>query len=293
MAANDTLRDYLNTIGQVPLLTHEEELTLARTIQAWIADRTSSTPCPRIARRGKRAQDRMVKGNLRLVVSNARKFIGRGQTLTMMDLIQEGNIGLIKASERFDPSRGYKFSTYASWWIRAAILRALSQGDRIVRLPTAATDILNNMRNFAWQFRQAHDRSPTIEECAKEAGISAEYLRYYMLHQWGCVSLDQKIRGSDSNDDHATIGSFISADTLEPLDEIHLSMQKEKLDSWKWNLTELQLNVINRRFGLDGHKRETLEAIGKELGVTREAIRNHEQRGLRKMRLASALSAAA
>jgi RNA polymerase sigma factor (sigma-70 family) len=292
MAANDTLRDYLNSIGQIPLLTHEEELTLARSIQSWIADRTTSTPCPRIARRGKRAQDRMVKGNLRLVVSNARKFIGRGQTLTMMDLIQEGNIGLIKASERFDPSRGYKFSTYASWWIRAAILRALAQGDRIVRLPTAATDILHNMRNFAWQFRQAHDRSPTIEECAKEAGISAEYLRYYMLHQWGCVSLDQKVRGSDSNDDHATIGAFISSNAPEPLDEIHLSMQKEKLDSWKWNLTELQLNVINRRYGLDGHERETLEAIGRELGVTREAIRNHEQRGLRKMRLASALSAA-
>ena len=292
MSTIDPFRDYLNSIGQIPLLAHEEELTLARSIQAWLADRNSDSPCPRIARRGRRAQDRMTKGNLRLVVSTARKFFGRGQSLTMMDLIQEGNIGLIKATERFDPSRGYKFSTYASWWIRAAILRALAHNDRIVRLPTAATDILNNMRHFAWQFRQNHDRFPTIEECAENASISSEYLRYYLMHQWGCVSLDQKVRGNKCNDDDVTIGSFITADTPEPLEVLHFSMLEEKLDSWKWNLTELQLSVINRRFGLDGHKQETLEAIGRELGVTREAIRNHEQRGLRKMRLASALSAA-
>ena len=292
MSALDPIRDYLNSIGQIPLLTHEEELTLARSIHAWIADRTSSAPCPRIARRGKRAQDRMVKGNLRLVVSTARKFFGRGQSQTMMDLIQEGNIGLIKATERFDPSRGYKFSTYASWWIRAAILRALAQNDRMVRLPTAASDILNNMRHFAWQFRQDHDRFPSIEECAQEAGISAEYLRYYMLHQWGCVSLDQKVRGSKCNDDEVTIGSFITADKPEPLEVLHLSMLQEKLDNWKWDLTELQLNVINRRFGLDGCQPETLASISHDLGVSREAVRLQEKRGLRKMRLASAFSAA-
>jgi RNA polymerase primary sigma factor len=292
MSTIDPFRDYLNTLGHIPLLAHEEELILARSIQAWIVDRSSSTPCPRIARRGKRAQDRMIKGNLRLVVSTARKFYGRGQTLTMMDLIQEGNIGLIKATERFDPSRGYKFSTYASWWIRAAILRSLAQGDRIVRLPTAAMDILNNMRHFAWQFRQDHDRFPSVEECAQEAGISAEYLRYYLLHQWGCVSLDQKVKGSKCNDDDVTIGSFITADTPEPLDVIHLSVLQEKLNNWKWDLTELQLNVINRRFGLDGHEPETLASISHDLGVSREAVRLQEKRGLRKMRLASALSAA-
>jgi RNA polymerase primary sigma factor len=292
MATSDPFRDYLNSIGQIPLLAHEEELTLARSIQAWLADRDSDSPCPRIARRGRRAQDRMTKGNLRLVVSTARKFFGRGQSLTMMDLIQEGNIGLIKATERFDPSRGYKFSTYASWWIRAAILRALAQGDRIVRLPTAASDILNNMRHFAWQFRQDHDRFPSVEECAEDAGISAEYLRYYLMHQWGCVSLDQKVRGSKCNDDDVTIGSFITADTPEPLEVLHLSMLEEKLDQWKWNLTELQLSVINRRFGLDGCQPETLASISHDLGVSREAVRLQEKRGLRKMRLASALSAA-
>jgi RNA polymerase primary sigma factor len=292
MATSDPFRDYLNSIGQIPLLAHEEELTLARSIQAWIADRDSDPPCPRIARRGRRAQDRMTKGNLRLVVSTARKFFGRGQSLTMMDLIQEGNIGLIKATERFDPSRGYKFSTYASWWIRAAILRALAQGDRIVRLPTAASDILNNMRHFAWQFRQDHDRFPTVEECAEDAGISAEYLRYYLMHQWGCVSLDQKVGGSKCNDDDVTIGSFITADTPEPLEVLHLSMLEEKLEQWKWNLTELQLSVINRRFGLDGCQPETLASISHDLGVSREAVRLQEKRGLRKMRLASALSAA-
>jgi RNA polymerase primary sigma factor len=292
MATNDPFRDYLNSIGQIPLLAHEEELTLARSIQTWLTDRDSDSPCPRIARRGRRAQDRMTKGNLRLVVSTARKFFGRGQSLTMMDLIQEGNIGLIKATERFDPSRGYKFSTYASWWIRAAILRALAQGDRIVRLPTAASDILNNMRHFAWQFRQDHDRFPTVEECAEDAGISAEYLRYYLMHQWGCVSLDQKVRGSKCNDDDVTIGSFITADTPEPLEVLHLSMLQEKLEQWKWNLTELQLSVINRRFGLDGCQPETLASISHDLGVSREAVRLQEKRGLRKMRLASALSAA-
>ena len=289
MATIDPFRDYLNSIGQIPLLTHEEELTLARSVHVWLENRSSDSPCPRIARRGKRAQDRMVKGNLRLVVSTSRQFFGRGQSLTMLDLIQEGNIGLIKATERFDPARGYKFSTYASFWIRAGILRSLAQNDRIVRLPTAASDILNNLRHYAWQFRQDHDRFPTLEECAKHSQISVEYLRYYLMHQYGCASLDQKVRGSEWNDDDITIGSFISSNTPDPLVAVEFSMLIEKIDTWKLGLTELQLNVINRHYGLNGQEPQTFTVISKELGVSRECIRQHEQRGLRKMRIASCL----
>jgi RNA polymerase sigma factor (sigma-70 family) len=290
MSTFDPIREYLNAIGKIPLLTHDEELMLARSIHAWIADRTSSNPCPRIARRGKRAKDRMVNGNLRLVVSMSRSFLGRGQTLTMMDLIQEGNIGLIKAAERFDPARGYKFSTYATWWIRAAMYRVLAQNDRIVRLPTAATDILNNMRHFVWRFRQDFDRFPSIEECAKEAGISVEFMRYYLFHQSGCLSLDKKVNGNRGSDE-ATLGSFITSDTTDPLEAVEFSMLREKIDGWKAGLTELQVSVINRHYGLDGQEPQTLTTIGKELGVSRECIRQHEQRGLRKMRLASCLGA--
>jgi RNA polymerase primary sigma factor len=293
MSTFDSIRDYLNSIGQIPLLTHDEELMLGRSIQAWQADRQSNNPCPRIARRGKRALDRMVKGNLRLVVSVSRKYLGRAYTMTHMDLIQEGNVGLIRAAEKFDPARGYKFSTYATWWIRQAMARLLAQNDRIVRIPTNAHDILNNLRYFVWRFRQENDRMPSLEECAVESGVTAESLRYYLLHGNNTASLDQAIKGRKGGEDGATLLCFVAADAPDPLDAVEISMLQEKLDDWKWNLTELQLNVINRRFGLEGHQPETLASISKDLGVSREAVRLQEQRGLRKMRLASALKAAA
>jgi RNA polymerase primary sigma factor len=293
MSTFDPIRDYLNTIGQIPLLTHDEELILARSVQTWLENRESDKPCPRIARRGKRAQDRMVKGNLRLVVSMSRKFLGRGQSITLMDLIQEGNIGLIKATERFNPARGYKFSTYATWWIRAAMHRVLAQNDRIVRLPTAAIDILSNMRHFVWRYRQEHDRFPTIAECAKDAGISEEFMRYYLIHQWGCASLDQKVKGNKNFQDDATLGSFIQADAPDQLEVIEINMLQGKLNKWMADLTDMQFDILNRRYGLDGSEPETLASISKDLGCSREAIRQQQQRGLRKMRLASRLGAAA
>ena len=293
MSTFDSIRDYLNSIGQIPLLTHDEEIELGRAIQTWTIDRTTNNPCPRIARRGKRALDRMVKGNLRLVVSVSRKYLGRAYTMTHMDLIQEGNVGLIRAAEKFDPARGYKFSTYATWWIRQAMARLLAQNDRIVRIPTNAHDILNNLRYFVWRFRQENDRMPSLEECAVESGVTAESLRYYLLHGNNTASLDQAIKGRKGGEDGATLLCFVAADAADPLDAVEISMLQEKLDDWKWNLTELQLNVINRRFGLEGHQPETLASISKDLGVSREAVRLQEQRGLRKMRLASALKAAA
>jgi RNA polymerase primary sigma factor len=293
MSTFDPIRDYLNSIGQIPLLTHDEELMLGRSIQTWQDNRQSDNPCPRTARRGKRALDRMVKGNLRLVVSVSRKYLGRAYTITLMDLIQEGNLGLIRAAERFDPARGYKFSTYATWWIRQAMARALAQNDRIVRIPTNAHDILNNLRYFVWEFRQKHDRMPSLQECAIESGVTAESLRFYLLHGNNTKSLDQTIKGRKGDEDGATLLCFVAADLSDPLDAVEISMLQDKLDDWKENLTELQLSVINRRFGLEGFQPETLASISKDLGVSREAVRLQEQRGLRKMRLASALSAAA
>jgi RNA polymerase primary sigma factor len=293
MATLDSITEYLNAIAKIPLLTSDEELILARSIQTWIENRESDNPCPRIARRGKRAQDRMVKGNLRLVVSISRRYLGRGHSTTMMDLIQEGNLGLIKATERFDPTRGYKFSTYATWWIRQSCHRTLAQTDRIIRIPINAFDILNNVRHFIWQYRQEHHRYPSVEECAQETGISAEFMRYYLVHSNRCASLDQSVLSKKGEDDGDTLAAFIAADNPDAMEAIEISMLQEKLDQWKWDLTGLQLDVLNRRFGLNGQEPETLATISKDLGVSREAVRLQEQRGLRKMRLASAMRRAA
>jgi hypothetical protein len=149
------------------------------------------------------------------------------------------------------------------------------------------------VRTFAWQFRQENHRYPSIQECAKHAGISAEFMRYYLMHQSGCVSLDQTVQGNKRADDDVTIGSFIASDNTDPLDAVEISMLREKLDEWKLGLTDVQHSVITRHYGLDGQEPETLTVIGKELGVSREAIRQHEQRGLRKMRMASVMRRAA
>lgn len=293
MAALDSIREYLDTIGKIPLLTHDEELILARSVQAWIADQASPNPCPRLARRGKRALDRMVQGNLRLVVSASKKFMGRGQSTTLMDLIQEGNIGLIKAAKRFDPSRGYKFSTYAYWWIRQAMHRLLAQQDRLIAIPTAAHDILNNVRHFAVRFRHEHDRSPTVEECAAECKVQPETMRHYLMHAKQCGSLDQTLNNKNGVEDGSTLLSLIASNNTNTVDDVQASIVFDHLLTWMDTLTDVQVNVINRRYGLTGQPPETLAAISKDLGVSREAVRLQEQRAMRKIRLASGYMRAA
>jgi RNA polymerase sigma factor (sigma-70 family) len=293
MSALDAIRDYLDTIGKIPLLTHDEELILARSVQEWIENRDSDNPCPRIARRGKRALDRMVQGNLRLVVSASRKFQSRGYTITLMDLIQEGNIGLIKAAERFDPSRGYKFSTYAYWWIRQAMHRVLAQHDRIIHIPTAAYDILNNVRHFAVRFKHEHDRPPTIEECAAECSVTPDTMRHYLMHASGCKSLDQPSLSTAAESNSSHLADLIPSDITNSVDDVQASITAENVGIWMNTLTEKEATVINSLYGLNNHPQESMSTIGKEMGVCREAVRQTQMRALRKIRFVSGLQCAA
>ena len=287
MSAFDSVRDYLDAIGKIPLLTHDEELILARSIQKWIDNRESSKPCPRIARRGKRALDRMVQGNLRLVVSATRKYYNRSYTLTVMDLIQEGNIGLIKAAERFDPSRGYKFSTYAYWWVRQAMHRVLAQHDRVIHIPTAAYDILNNVRHFADRYKQQHNRQPSIEECAAECNITPDTMRNYLMHASGCSSLDQPARSVATEDKSSSLVDLLPSNSTNSLDDVQALISAEKLSTWMTTLTDREQMVITRCYGLNNQPEERLSTISKDLGVSREAVRQAQQRALRKIRFAS------
>ena len=293
MSALDAIRDYLDTIGKIPLLTHDEELILARSVQEWIENRDSDNPCPRIARRGKRALDRMVQGNLRLVVSASRKFQSRGYTITLMDLIQEGNIGLIKAAERFDPSRGYKFSTYAYWWIRQAMHRLLAQHDRIIHIPTAAYDILNNVKHFAARFKHEHDRPPTIEECAAECSITPDTMRHYLMHASGCKSLDQPSLSTAEESNSSHLADLIPSDITNSLDDVQISITAEKVGAWMQTLTEKEAAVINSLYGLNNHQQETMSSIARQMGVSREAVRQTQMRAFCKVRLVSGLQCAA
>lgn len=195
---SDTLRDYLNQIGKIPLLTAAEEIELGHAIQKMIAVQTDkpSKEEQRILRIGKRAKERMIKGNLRLVVGVAKKYKHMTNRLTMHDLVQEGNIGLIRAVELFDPARGYKFSTYAYWWIRQGIMRSIQTHDRMIKLPTGAIDALRKVRIFTTEYQLKHGVVPSIAECAEIANITERAMKDYLAASVDAGSLDAKVNNS-------------------------------------------------------------------------------------------------
>ncbi|WP_138493833.1 RNA polymerase sigma factor RpoD [Paenibacillus pinistramenti] len=263
MKINDPVRMYLKEIGRVPLLSAQEEIELAK----------------RINQGDEEAKRRLAEANLRLVVSIARRYVGR--SMQFLDLIQEGNMGLIKAVEKFDYSKGFKFSTYATWWIRQAITRAIADQARTIRIPVHMVETINKLIRVSRQLLQDLGREPTPEEIAKEMDLTPEKVREIMKVAQEPVSLETPI--GEEND--SNLGDFIEdSDAPAPADAAAYELLKEQLEDVLDTLTEREENVLRLRFGLDDGRTRTLEEVGKEFGVTRERIRQIEAKALRKLR---------
>ena len=263
VSIDDPVRMYLKEIGRVPLLTAEEEVALAKRMQDGDEE----------------AQKRLAEANLRLVVSIAKRYVGRG--MLFLDLIQEGNLGLIKAVEKFDYTKGYKFSTYATWWIRQAITRAIADQARTIRIPVHMVETINKLIRVSRQLLQQLGREPIPEEIAKEMDITVERVREIMKIAQEPVSLETPI--GEEEDSH--LGDFIEdQDAPAPADAASFMLLKEQLEEVLDTLTPREEKVLRLRFGLDDGRARTLEEVGQSFGVTRERIRQIEAKALRKLR---------
>lgn len=264
--ADDSVRLYLHEIGKIPLLDADEEIALAK----------------RIAEGDKRAKDKMAEANMRLVVSIAKRYSGRG--LDFLDLIQEGNTGLLRAVEKFDPEKGFKFSTYATWWIRQAITRAIADQARTIRIPVHMVETINKLLRTQRRMTQKLNREPTIEELAKELEMDVEKAEYIMKIKQDISSLDASI-GRDGEDDDSVLGDFIEdEDSTSPEDSASSQLLREQVLEILGSLSDREQKIIKMRFGLENGKSHTLEEVGQEFAVTRERIRQIEAKALMKLR---------
>jgi len=280
LALDDPVRMYLKEIGRVPLLSMDDEKTLAMAIEAGEKELLKNgTARSSIVYEGDEAKRRLTEANLRLVVSIAKKYVGRG--MLFLDLIQEGNLGLIRAVEKFDYRKGYKFSTYATWWIRQAITRALADQARTIRIPVHMVETINRLIKISRQLLQEFGRDPSVEEIAAEMGLTPEKVREVIKISQEPISLETPI--GEEEDSH--LGDFIEdQEAVAPAEAASVMLLKEKMADVLKNLTERERKVLVLRFGLeDGHQR-TLEEVGQEFGVTRERIRQIEAKALRKLR---------
>ena len=263
VAVDDPVRMYLKEIGRVPLLTADEEIELARRMEA--GDES--------------ARHRLEEANLRLVVSIAKRYVGRG--MLFLDLIQEGNLGLLKAVEKFDYSKGYKFSTYATWWIRQAITRAIADQARTIRIPVHMVETINKLVRISRQLLQELGRDPHPEEVAREMGISVARVHEIMKIAQEPVSLETPI--GEEEDSH--LGDFIEDEAAPaPAEAASFMLLREQLEEVLETLTDREKNVLRLRFGLEDGRSRTLEEVGQSFGVTRERIRQIEAKALRKLR---------
>ena len=263
VSIDDPVRMYVKEIGKVPLLTAEEEIELAK----------------RMEQGDEEAKRKLAEANLRLVVSIAKRYVGRG--MLFLDLIQEGNLGLIKAVEKFDYRKGYKFSTYATWWIRQAITRAIADQARTIRIPVHMVETINKLIRVSRQLLQEYGREPQPEEIAKEMGISEEKVREIMKIAQEPISLETPI--GEEEDSH--LGDFIpDEDAPAPAEAAAFNLLKEQLMEVLDTLTPREEKVLRLRFGLDDGRARTLEEVGREFNVTRERIRQIEAKALRKLR---------
>ncbi|MBR1702139.1 MAG: RNA polymerase sigma factor RpoD [Lachnospiraceae bacterium] len=263
VSIEDPVRMYLKEIGKVPLLSAEEEIELAKRME--LGDQE--------------AKKRLAEANLRLVVSIAKRYVGRG--MLFLDLIQEGNLGLIKAVEKFDYRKGYKFSTYATWWIRQAITRAIADQARTIRIPVHMVETINKLIRVSRQLLQELGREPSPEEIAEEMNMPVERVREILKISQEPVSLETPI--GEEEDSH--LGDFIQDDNVPvPADAAAFTLLKEQLEEVLGTLTEREQKVLQLRFGLNDGRARTLEEVGKEFNVTRERIRQIEAKALRKLR---------
>ena len=280
LSLDDPVRMYLKEIGRVPLLSMEQEKSLAMRIEAGELELgRNGTADSAVVTSGYEAKRQLTEANLRLVVSIAKKYVGRG--MLFLDLIQEGNLGLIRAVEKFDYRKGYKFSTYATWWIRQAITRALADQARTIRIPVHMVETINRLIKISRQLLQELGREPTVEEIAEAMALTPEKVREVMKISQEPISLETPI--GEEEDSH--LGDFIEdQEAVAPAEAASVMLLKEKMQDVLQNLTERERKVLVLRFGLeDGHQR-TLEEVGQEFGVTRERIRQIEAKALRKLR---------
>lgn len=262
--ADDSVRLYLREIGKIPLLTAEEELALAK----------------RVVAGDKKAKDQMAEANMRLVVSIAKRYVGRG--LDLLDLIQEGNTGLLRAVEKFDPDKGFKFSTYATWWIRQAITRAIADQARTIRIPVHMVETINKLLRTQRRLTQEYNREPTNEEIAKAMDIEVEKVEHIMKIKQDISSLDASVRDDEED---SVLGDFIEdEDTVSPEESATGQLLKEHVKEMLGALTEREQKILKLRFGLEDGKSHTLEEVGQEFNVTRERIRQIEAKALAKLR---------
>ena len=302
----DLVRSYLRDIGRVPLLTNEQEITLGRQVQELVAleqleaelskasgEKPSSDALAKASgltgmqlkkklKSGHRAKERMVSANLRLVVSVAKKYTKRNMEL--LDLIQEGTIGLVRGVEKFDPARGYKFSTYAYWWIRQGITRAIAEKSRTIRLPIHITEMLNKLKKGQRELSQELSRTPTITELAEFVDLPEEGVKELMCSARQPMSLEMKV--GDGDDNSVLMDLLAGAEDL-PSETIEMDCMKGDLEAMLEQLPELQCRVLRMRYGMDGDDPMSLSGIGRILGISRDRVRNLERDALRGLRKSS------
>ena len=289
-SSSDPVSWYLSTIGRIPLLTPAEEIELGNQVQAMQAFTEDgskdfkvedlTTQQRRMLRIGRRAKERMMKANLRLVVSVAKKYQGKG--LELLDLIQEGSLGLERAVEKFDPTRGYKFSTYAFWWIRQSMTRAIACQSRTIRLPVHLSERLTTIRKVSLDLAHKLGAMPNRLEIAEEMDIGLEELDSLLRQALTTSSLDAPVNGEEGR---SFLGDLIADSSAEePLDIVEQRIHHEQLGRWLSHLSEQEQNVLRLRFGLEGNERHTLAEIGRMMEVSRERVRQVELKALRKLR---------
>ena len=290
----DSIGWYLGTIGRVPLLTAAEEIELAHHVQAGkqlqcLEPGQRTAQQNRRIRMGQRARDRMMAANLRLVVSVAKKYQNQG--LELLDLVQEGAIGLERAVDKFDPAMGYKFSTYAYWWIRQGMTRAIDNSARTIRLPIHVSEKLSKMRRISRELSHRLGRQPNRLELAHALGTTPEELEELMAQTAPCASLDAHARGDE---DRSTLGELIADPASnEHLDSMDRHLQKEHLGTWLAQLNDREQKILRLRFGLEGTEPLTLAEIGRQINVSRERVRQLEAKAILKLRLMSSMQQAA
>ena len=274
----DAFSDYLANIVRYPLLTKNQEIMLARQVQVWLQ---AEEPTKAQIRSGEKAYRKLINCNLRLVVSVAKKFRNRINKSEMIDLVQEGNIGLAHGIKKFDPERGYALSTYVYWWIRQAISRFLSCSDRVIRLPSHAVEMLSRIKLWSPQFHAVHGRYPNIEECAEYCKTSVDRMRVYFDNSFDALSLDAKIAGTDGD----TVLIDIVSDGVDIMGDLDIVVNANYLADVVNRLEGVDKEIIVNYYGLNGLPVLSLKEIGDKIGISRERVRQRHNRAMLKLRV--------
>ena len=277
---SSVLSEYLKSIGRYPLLNKNQEIILGRRVQAWLND---PDPSPSVVRSGKRAQDKMIKCNLRLVVSVAKRYSNRLRRTELIDIIQEGTIGLTRGVQKFDPERGYALSTYVYWWIRQAITRYIQTNDRLIKLPNGGSDAVVKLREWVLLFVEKNNRPPSVEECAAFCKLSVARMQDFLAHTNDCRSLDH----AQPSGDGCLLDVVADPNNEDMLDRLAFDLGAEFLSDMLHTLSEPEKFVVEHYYGITTKEPITLHAIGQIRGISRERVRQIHNRAIVKLRINS------